>query len=87
MKTTLKFALLFVVSNCFSQSSLTNGQVYNFSIGDVFQTTFISYLTTDPTVYTSSTILSKSFSSANDTIFIRLKKIFMFNPEATPAQQ
>lgn len=68
------FTLLIVFSiGCSGQINLTNGQVYDFDIGDVIQGKYdIPWL--NKTTYETKTILNKAYSVANDSIFYNIKK-------------
>jgi hypothetical protein len=66
-KTLLTFFLLFLAVTGFSQKYLTIRQVYNFNVGDMFESEMGS--SGHPGTYYLRVILSKSFSSNNDTLF------------------
>jgi hypothetical protein len=56
-----------------AQSFLTNAEVYNFDIGDVIQARFdIPWKYTN--VYETKTILKKTYSKTNDSLFYTIKK-------------
>jgi hypothetical protein len=73
MKIKLYCLLLCISFASHAQSFLTNAEVYNFDIGDVIQARF--YIPwTYTTIYETKTILKKTYSKANDTLFYLIKK-------------
>jgi len=70
MKPILCSILLAFSLNGISQNYLTNRQVYDFAIGDVFQTEYqeYTYIGSKPPIYATKTITNKIFSLNGDTI-------------------
>lgn len=69
--------ILLISANCLSQTPLTNGQVHDYEVGDIMQT--ITDWHGFPTVYSTSTILSKFYSTNKDTIsYIRKMELNYF---------
>jgi hypothetical protein len=60
----------------FTQTPLTNGQVYNYNVGDIIQSYYVTFSQSgsEPPTYYTKTILTKSFSVNNDTIFYTIKR-------------
>jgi len=80
----LAFLPLFI-SNIISQSISTNGEIYNFDIGDVFHYSHIMSNPSGGSISESNIIITaKYYSSNNDTIFyirdIKSKSSSSFNP-------
>jgi hypothetical protein len=79
--------LLFIISRTFtvsSQTYLTTGQVYNFNVGDVFETE--SGNTDEPTVppiYGLTIILAKWYSAHSDTVFYK-DSLVSYTPPVCP---
>lgn len=70
------------VFTSFSQNYLTNGQVYNFNVGDVFETQSGSSEGGPPT-YGLTIILGKWYSSLSDTVFYKDSVVY-YTPPACP---
>lgn len=68
--------------NCYSQT-LTNRQVYDFEVGDVFQTKIYHSNNTFSSFF-SDTIMSKSFSLNNDTVFYTINQLEYIPSQTSP---
>ena len=66
------FLFIGITSGCYSQTFLTNAQVYDFDIGDIIQGRYY-HAGDNVFTYETKTILNKTFSSANDTIFYSIQ--------------
>ena len=76
----MKKFILFMLTGVFMSSlysqSLTNRQVYDFSVGDVFITKYESRpMVNNPTSYTKDSILSKRYSDGLDTLSYQVFRI------------
>lgn len=80
MKTLIGFLLVFIMNtfstNGFSQTYLTNGQVYDFNVGDIIQAKGGAglYGATSNPGYETKTFLSKEFSKNNDSIIYKIRR-------------
>ncbi len=77
---------MFFVTTGFSQTYLTNGQVYDFNIGDIIQGRFHSsgpFGSLGPPMYQTRTIIGKLISINSDTIFYTIK-IDYYTPPTCP---
>lgn len=80
MKTKIRFFLVIIasliVTNGFSQTYLTNGQVYDFNVGDIIQAREAGgiYSATSAPTYETKIILSKTYSKYKDTIVYSVKR-------------
>ncbi len=83
VKLVVFFCILFFSGS--SQTSLTNGAVYDYNIGDVFQT--YSYGTGMSTLlpqYVTKEVLTKNYSSSLDTVFYSFKRTVYDPPLCGP---
>jgi Secretion system C-terminal sorting domain len=85
MKTIFTILISLIISFSYSQGALTVGQVYDFNVGDVFQTHIISYQS-GPTPYYTKKVLSKVLSANNDSITYTIQ-VDYFLPQACPTCQ
>ncbi len=77
MKTIAFLLALFSITIGFSQTYLTNGQVYDFNVGDIVQGQHgSSGAIGGPPTYETRTVIEKVFSSTHDTIFYTIKRDF-----------
>ncbi|NCA22170.1 MAG: T9SS C-terminal target domain-containing protein, partial [Crocinitomicaceae bacterium] len=87
MKKTSLLLLLIVFSSTisFSQTFLTNGQVYDFNVGDVVQGNYLAYgpFGGGPPTYETRTILGKELVASLDTIRYTVKRDF-YTPPSCP---
>jgi hypothetical protein len=74
--------LLFIISSWCKAQSLTNAQVYNFDVGDVFQT-FNTWAASYSNTYETITVLNKTISIGNDTIVYTLQ-VDKYTPPPPP---
>jgi hypothetical protein len=82
-KDILLLLLMVILSNqSFSQSFLTNGQVYDFNVGDVVQGRYLAYSPSGggPPTYETRTILGKELVASLDTIRYTVKRDFYTLP-------
>ncbi len=82
-KDILLLLLMVILSNpSFSQSFLTNGQVYDFNVGDVVQGRYLAYSPSGggPPTYETRTILGKELVATLDTILYTVKRDFYTLP-------
>jgi len=68
----------------FSQGFLTVGQVYNFNVGDVFETELYTAPTQGPPTYNLSIILAKWYSVHSDTVFYKDSSVSYTLPTCPP---
>ncbi len=84
MKKNILLLLLFVMlsKQSFSQTFLTNGQVYDFNVGDVVQGRYLAYSPGGggPPTYETRTILGKELAASLDTIRYTVKRDFYTPP-------
>jgi hypothetical protein len=84
MKKDILLLLLMVIlsKQSFSQSFLTNGQVYDFNVGDVVQGRYLAYspFGGGPPTYETRTILGKQLVTSLDTIKYTVKRDFYTLP-------
>lgn len=80
MKTKIRFLLVFLTNiifmNGFCQTYLTNGQVYDFNVGDIIQARGFGGMigATSPPTFETKMILSKIYSKNKDTIVYSIKR-------------
>ena len=80
MKTKIRFLLVFlaniIFTNGYCQGYLTNGQVYDFNVGDIIQARGSGGTTgaTRPPTFETKMILSKIYSKNKDTIVYSIKR-------------
>ncbi len=72
--------LIFLLFNGYSQKYLTNRQVYNFSVGDVYEAIGTTY-SSHPPIYYLTKILSKQYSTKLDSI-IYIDSVYTFSPNS-----
>lgn len=82
MKLLFTLLYIFLFSLTYSQT-LTNRQVYDFEVGDVFQTKIYHSNNTFPSFF-SDTIMSKSFSLNNDTVFYTINQLEYIPSQTSP---
>jgi Secretion system C-terminal sorting domain len=73
MKRLLFFIILFFSLSLAAQNTLTFGEVYDFNLGDVLQTTSESQAG-NATEYVTQTIIGKQFSAQQDTIVYKIRQ-------------
>ena len=78
------FFISAVSSMGISQSFLTVGQVYNFNIGDVFETELYTAPTQGPPTYNLSIILAKWYSVHSDTVLYKDSSVLYTPPPCPP---
>jgi len=80
------FILLFIFGGAFiafSQSFLTVGQVYNFNVGDVFETECGTSPSQGPPIYYLTIVLAKWYSSHSDTVYYK-DSVVDYSPPGCP---
>ena len=79
------FAFQLLHSSFSAQTFLTNGQVYDFEVGDVIQGRYLGSgsLSFGPPAYETKTIIEKIYSQAFDTIYYTIKRDY-YTPPACP---
>lgn len=82
MKPLFTTLFIFLYSLNYSQT-LTNRQVYDFEVGDVFQTRVYHSSNTVPTFF-SDTVINKYFSLNNDTVFYGINRLTYIPSQPTP---
>jgi type IX secretion system substrate protein len=82
-----KYLLLFTLTlssiYCFGQKYLTNAQVYNFNVGDVFESTMGNTYTVSPPNYIFDSIIAKWYSATGDTLYYNYIE-YTYLPPACP---
>lgn len=91
MKYILLNLLIFFCAVTGTAQTLTYGQIYNFEVGDIFQSKYATGnngIAWGPPTYYTDSVVSKSWSNLNDTVFYTIKRQIYVTPSGPdlPAQ-